>query len=86
MLVKNQIKPPTVEVFGPSGIDFGTFNEYEFNDFRIQIMRQKLKGYYAKYNGESFPINPDGSLQVWPKNFDLMQEQLCELLNVGSWE
>lgn len=52
----------------------------QFYDVRIQIKEKNLSGYYIEVENEKFPINPDGTLDVWPKSFDLRDLQLRLLI------
>lgn len=55
-------------------------NEYEFNDLRLQIKREKAEGYAIMFDDVMIPIEPDGRLYYWPKGlFDLFITQMDEL-------
>lgn len=77
----NKITPPTVDLYNPSGEKIGTVNEYEFNDFLIQMKRNYVSGYYAMHNGEKVNIIEDGKIDRQPEGFfDIVQNQLNFLL------
>lgn len=53
------------------------WNEIEFNDIRIQIKSQNVKGYYFVYNERKIEIDPDGNIDKWPDGFfDTAHKQL----------
>ncbi len=77
----NKIKPQEVEIFDPSDNSLGFVNEYEFNDFRIQIKEYEAEGYYAMFNGHRINIDKDGGINDWIDGFfDLFQIQLSKIL------
>lgn len=79
----NRITPPTVEAFY-NGASLGSLNEYEFNDLRIQIKRERAEGYTLLFEGQVILINKHGDLSSWPKGLmDLIDRQLMELTD--SW-
>jgi hypothetical protein len=81
MIQVNKIIPQTAELFNPQGESMGFLNEYEFNDIRIQIKKEKAEGYYLIFNDEACVINKDGRLDYWPDGFfDLFDKQLNKLL------
>ena len=79
----NKIEPETCEIVHEEDgriTSIGFANEYEFNDFRIQIKESGAKGYFVRYEDNLFPIDKDGRL-YYPKGlFELMAEQLSKLL------
>lgn len=59
------------------------YNEYELNDIRIQIAKDKLEGYYVKWKNQVIPIEKDGKILTWPAGFyDLQEKQLAELFKL----
>lgn len=62
----------------------GEINSYlELTDVRIQIMEQKLEGYYIYWHAQKrvIPIDSRGNLCEWPKGFyDLYDKQLEKLI------
>lgn len=74
-----KITPQTIEVFYKDA-SIGFFNEYEFNDIRVQIKRGKLTGFKVKYNGSFFDIDINGRLFFPDGMFDLIAEQLHQLI------
>lgn len=82
MVKINRIPPQTVEVFDPNGNCIGTANEYEFNDLRIQILKERAKGYSIKYNGEMLEIDPWQGLWDFKVGlFDLLEKQYVDLIH-----
>lgn len=74
------IIPQLVEVFTPKGRSLGLVNEFEFNDLRIQISKNRIEGYYLMYNDKKHNITVDGKLDEWSSGlFDIIEIQLSEL-------
>jgi predicted ATPase len=83
MIQVNKITPQTVELFNPQGESMGFINEYEFNDIRIQIQKEKAEGYYLIFNNEACIIDKNGRVDYWPDGFfDLFDKQLDQLLGL----
>ncbi len=83
MIQVNKITPQTAELFNPQGESMGFLNEYEFNDIRIQIMREKAEGYYFMFEGEACVIDKNGRLDYWPEGFfDIYDKQLSKLIGL----
>ncbi len=79
----NKIIPQTVELFSSKGRSLGFINEYEFNDIRIQIKRNKIEGYYIMFSDEKVVINSDGGIDNWVDGlFDLNTKQLNILFDI----
>lgn len=74
----NKIEPEVVVIF-KDGEYFGTVNEYEFNDLRIQIKKAQVEGFTVRKDGIDFPIDSDGRLLAWDF-FELYSKQLEELV------
>jgi len=84
MIKINTITEPVCSLFGPNDELIGEISSlFSLNDVRIQIMQQKLKGYYiitGKY--ERIEIDKNGNLDWWPKGFyDLIDDQMMTLLD-----
>ena len=90
MLTINNIEPQIVAIYHSEGGFIGYANEYEFNDFRIQIKKNYYPGYYVSlvrtihgYKNigvDRYYIDIDGRLPNWPKElFPLIDQQLTEL-------
>lgn len=77
MIKINKIVPPKAELFNPKNESLGFVeNELEFNDVRIQIMRNSLVGYYFKFNEHIIPIKSSGEINDWVGGFyDQLDEQ-----------
>jgi len=83
MIKKREIIPQTVEIFDPENKSLGMFNEYEFNDLRIQIKKENIEGYYVKFNEHKINICPNGKVEKWPSGFfDLQERQFSELFKL----
>jgi hypothetical protein len=80
MIKVNKITPPTVEVFDPEDNSLGQLNEYEFYDLRLQILKNRVQGYYVMFNGERSNINSFGRLDNWHKDMFNIIESYCEEL------
>lgn len=51
--INNNIEEDHVPLYNPEGKLVGIIeNELAFNDVRIQIMENKLRGYYIVYKGQ----------------------------------
>lgn len=81
MIQINKIKPFKCKAYSPEGKYLGLLNEYEFNDLRIQIRKEKIIGYYMKFNNTIIPINEFGKPKEWPVGFyDTIDYQLSALM------
>jgi hypothetical protein len=80
MVKVKHVPPPYVTVFDPYG-DAHTLNEYQFLDLRVQIMNEGAEGWSALCEtGVICAIDKDGRLSHYPKQFDLMEKYLFELV------
>lgn len=76
----NKIEPQIVEFYDPNDNLIGTVNEYEFNDVRIQICKEKAKGYYFMFDGNRMDIDENGRCDRMSSGFfELQMQQLTEL-------
>lgn len=66
MIQINKITPPSVTLYNPDGEFIGVINEYEFNDFRLQICQNNIQGYFIEYKDRRIFIDNDGNLDEWP--------------------
>jgi predicted ATPase len=83
MIKVNNIAVPTAEAYSPSGEFIGVLNEYEFNDLRVQIAKQKAEGYYMIYNNQKIIIDSNGKVKNWHVGFfDIIENQLVELFKL----
>ena len=83
MIQINKIIPQTVEAFDPDGNSLGFLNDFEFNDLRIQIMKEKVDGYYMMFNEERIDIDCDRGVYRWCDGFfDTFEKQLGELIGL----
>ena len=82
MVVINEIAEPISELFHPDGTKIGTItSNLQVNDICIQIMKQKLEGYYFMFEGKKVVIENDGRIYNAPFGFyNKHSEQLRELL------
>lgn len=77
----NKITPQTVECFDPNNNSLGFLNEYEFHDLRVQIKREKVKGYYCIFDNRELFIDINGRIAFWPEGFfDVIENYMIELL------
>ena len=78
------LQNPPVKIYNPDGtLLCETNNELIFNDIRIQIKNQNLKGYYLIYEGNKCDIDNDGQLSRWPKGlFSISIAQLNYLFGL----
>ena len=80
-LVINKIEPMVVPLYSPNGELMGMVNEFELNDFLIQIKKNYVDGYYVIFNEQILPILINGKIKRPPKGFfDLIDEQLNQLM------
>ena len=77
MIQIRKITPPTVDIYGPGDVFIGTFNEYEFLDFRVQIKKNQVNCYYLIFNGEKIRIDRNGELEKYPVG---MMDTITDLL------
>lgn len=77
-----RLTPERVDLYGPDDNMMGTlFNEYELNHVRIQVVKNKLEGYYIKWKEYKINILLDGELSEWPDGlYDMNEKQFVELL------
>jgi len=81
MIKINKMPEQTVEIFAPDGKSIGFANEHEFNDIKLQILKQDVEGYYIVFNGEKINIETDGQLEHWPPGlFDFQLKQYQDLI------
>ena len=81
MIVPHKIKPFKCRAYYPDGKYFGLLNDFEFNDLRIQIAKEKAAGYYMMFNGKKIEITKNGRCSEWPIGFyDVWENQLSDLL------
>lgn len=87
MIKINNVVDRTVEVYYNEQ-HIGTINtQYQLNDIRLQVKKQKLSGVYFHFlrpDGvvERIDCNSSGNLCRWPKGFfDVIEKQLWNLLD-----
>ena len=72
-----------MEAFDPDGNSLGFINDFEFNDLRIQIMKEKVDGYHMMFNNERIDLTSDGGVNYWCEGFfDKFENQLSDLLSL----
>ena len=81
-IVPLNIKDNNCSIVGPDGQTMCTLNDVLiFDDIRRQIARKKVEGYKVLFEGQVYPINPDGSISDWPKGlFDKDVKLAAEIL------
>lgn len=90
MVNKNQIKieriePPKLDVYTIDNQFVGTFNnEYEFNKFRIEMVRNLLADdYYFMWNDIRITVDNDGDMSSFPRGlYDLVQQDLATIFKI----
>jgi predicted ATPase len=80
----NRIKETTAKLYDPEDVYVGTIKSVlQLNDVRIQIMGQKLSGYYIIWKDDKLEVTKDGRMEYWPKGFfDTFDYQLTALINL----
>jgi hypothetical protein len=61
----NDIPLETVDVYH-NGEYFGTVNEYQFTDLRVQILKNQAEGFSVLFDGAFYMITENGSMDFWP--------------------
>ena len=77
MIKINKIPDQEVNIFYKDNLVGKCHNELEFNDLRLQIVRDHATGYYVEYDNNKWEILANGNLECWPeglydKNVDIM--------------
>lgn len=83
MIKINEIKEEKVYLYNPNDDLIGIItSELQFNDVRLQIVQQKLEGYYIVWNDQKYEINKIGHLiPNWPKGlYDINMNLLTNLI------
>lgn len=80
--INNNIQEDHVPLYNSEGKLVGIIkNELAFNDVRIQIGENKLRGYYIVYKGQVCRIGVNGDLDPWPNNlYNTYLDQLSKIL------
>ncbi len=77
----NQLKDKPCELYSPYGFVGILETELQFTDVRVQIMKQKLSGYYIMLDGEKIIIDSDGRIENWLDGlFDVNTNLLMDLM------
>jgi hypothetical protein len=77
----NKITPPTVDLYNPDGEKIGNVNEYEFNDFLIQLKKNYVTGYHSIFNGVKVNLIEGGKIDKQPEGFfDIIEKQLTTIM------
>lgn len=84
MIKLNDIQDNYVGIYSPNGKLIGNTNsELVFNDFRLQIAKERAEGYFFMYDGIKYTIRSDGKVDNWPcKLFDTCMNQMEELFRI----
>ena len=71
-----------VEMYSPDGEFLGsTKDDIVFTDWRARIKEKGVSGYYIKINGETIPLDNNGTPKAWPEGmFEVYTFALMELL------
>lgn len=80
--INNNIQEDHVPLYNPEGKLIGIIeNELAFNDVRIQIVENKLRGYYIMYKDRKCRIGTNGELDFWPDDlYTTYTDQLSKIL------
>jgi hypothetical protein len=80
--INNHIKEDHVPLYNPEGKLIGIIkNELAFNDVRIQIIKNKLRGYYIIHKDHKCRIGTNGELDFWPDDlYTTYTDQLSKIL------
>jgi len=86
MIKINDIKDPAVDLYDPEGNKVGTIETMlQFDDVRLQILKQEVSGYYVIWEGEKIEINKDSTLNRWPNGmFDVTEKMLAEMIHLRT--
>lgn len=81
-IVPLNIRDNECSIVDPDGQTMCTLHDMLiFDDIRRQIARKKVEGYKVLFEGQAYPINPDGSISDWPKGlFDKDVKLAAEIL------
>lgn len=81
-IIPLNIRDNDCTIVNPDGYTMCTINDMLiFDDIRRQIARKKVEGYKVLFEGQVYPINPDGSITDWPKGlFDKCTKIAAEIL------
>jgi hypothetical protein len=82
MITINKPKDIPVPLYTPEDDLVGLIEDVlSFNDVRLQIIKQNVKGYYVIINEQRVFLYPDGSLNHLPKGlFDVFNNQVMDIL------
>lgn len=80
--INNNIEEDHVPLYSPEGSLIGIIeNGLAFNDVRIQIIENKLSGYYIMYKGQKCLIGTNGELETWPNDlYTTYTDQLLKMI------
>lgn len=80
--INNHIKEDHVPLYDPEGKLIGIIkNELAFNDVLIQIIENKLRGYYIIHKGYKCRIDTNGKLDFCPGDlYTTYTDQLSKIL------
>lgn len=80
--INNNIQEDHVPLYNPEGKLIGIIeNALAFNDVRIQIIENKLRGYYIMYKDQKCRIGTNGELDFWPDDlYTTYTDQLSKIL------
>jgi len=86
MIKINDIQDSPADLYDPDGNKVGTIETMlQFNDVRLQILKQRLEGYVLHWKGLELELNNDGTLQSWPNDlFDITEKQMAEMVHLRN--
>lgn len=75
-------------LFAPDGKYIGEIkNEYQFYDVQIQIVKEKVTGYYIVWKDHTLTFDEKGQLDKWPEGYyDRLHHAFAELQMVRMGE
>ena len=62
MIKINKIDIELEDLYGPNDEYLGKVNLYEFNDIRLQVVKERVEGYYILSEGIKYHLYPNGEI------------------------
>jgi hypothetical protein len=73
----------SAEAYSPNGELLGVIETTcELDDFRLQVCREHVAGYYLMFNGEKLELNEYANMPHWPREFDFDSDCCSEILKI----
>jgi hypothetical protein len=80
MVIINEITEPKCQLFFKDELVGEISSHLQLNDCLLQILRGKLEGYYLLYEGDLYPIRPDGRFLNGGNVYPLFSKQMKEVM------